>query len=119
MSIRSVYGLSGLLAYLKQSVHSYTHAYFCLCTLQQQHQKNSHHNHQKQDNYFPGSRFTETNELMVLLLFLDYAHGYFSASDWRFDCHCPWGMSVRKLKIPAMIQVMRQKVREDDCGDYI
>lgn len=41
------------------------------------------------------------------------------ASDWRHDCHRPWGMSVRKLKITAMMQVMRQKAREDDSGDCI
>lgn len=100
----------------------HTHAYFCLRTLQQQHthtENNLHHNHQKQDIIIPGSRFTESNEVMVLFVFLDHAHGYFSASDWRRDCHCPWGMSVRKLKITAMMQVMRQKAREDDSGDCI
>lgn len=54
---------------------------------------------------------------MGWLVFLDHAHGYFAASDWSRDCHCPWGMSVRKLKITAMMQGMRQKAREDDSGD--
>lgn len=98
MSIRSVYGLSGLLTYLKQSVHSYTHAYFCLCTLQQHHHKNSHRNHQKRNNYFPGSRFTGINELLVLLVFLDRERGYFSCFWLETWLSSPLGDECEKIE---------------------
>lgn len=98
MSIRSVYGLSGLLTFLKQSVHSYTHAYFCLCTLQQHHHKNSHRNHQKRNNYFPGSRFTGINELLVLLVFLDRERGYFSCFWLETWLSSPLGDECEKIE---------------------
>lgn len=70
-----------LLEAFLHTVRSYTHMpFFCLCMLQQQHHT-SHYNNLKQDHYFTGLRRTETNYLMVLLVFLDHVHGYFLTED--------------------------------------